>query len=196
VAWLQEAYAKEAELEADLAVHIGMTEKASYKQRLQKHLTETRDHKRRVKRRLKALGADAGTGGVLPGPVAGAAGKTVAIVKGQVGMLRAAVTERVETHLRNAQEELREEHVEIALYARIETFAAETGDAETAKLAAAIRREEERMAKFLDAEITRLVKELVRTEVPREQRPKRAARSRTRAATSRPRRRAPAGAAR
>jgi ferritin-like metal-binding protein YciE len=172
VQWLQEAHAKEAELEADLTAHIGLTQKASYKKRLQTHRTETRDHKRQVARRLKALGGAPGNGGggPIPGPVAEVAGKTVALLKGQLGLARAAATEQVETHLRNAQEELREEHVEIALYSRIETFAAEVGDRETAKLAAGIRREEERMAKFLDAEITRLVKELVRSEVPKDQR--------------------------
>ena len=35
VQWLNEAHAKEAELEADLTAHIGLTEKASYKKRLQ-----------------------------------------------------------------------------------------------------------------------------------------------------------------
>lgn len=169
VQWLQEAHTKEAELEADLTQHIGLTQKVSYKKRLQDHLKETRDHKRRVERRLKQLGGAPG-GGALPGPVGDVAGKTVSLVKGQIGMARAAVTEQVETHLRNAQEELREEHVEIALYSRIETFATEVGDKDTASLAKAIRRDEERMAKFLAAELGRLVKELVRKEIPRDQR--------------------------
>jgi ferritin-like metal-binding protein YciE len=56
VQWLGEAYAKEAELEADLTAHIATTEKMSYKKRLRKHLTETRDHKRRVAARIKKLG--------------------------------------------------------------------------------------------------------------------------------------------
>jgi rubrerythrin len=100
-----------------------------------------------------------------------------------VGAARAAVTQQAETHLRNAQEELREEHVEIALYTRIETFATEVGDRETAQLAKSIRRDEERMAKFLDAELRRLVKDVVRAAVPRNQRPT-TGRRRTRRATS------------
>ena len=178
VQWLQEAHTKEAELEADLAQHIGLTQKASYKKRLQDHLKETRDHKRRVERRLKQLGG-APAGGPLPGPVGEVAGKTVSLVKGQLGVARAVITEQVETHLRNAREELREEHVEIALYNRIETFATEVGDKDTASLAKAIRRDEERMAKFLEAELGRLVKELVRKEVPRDQRDTRPTRSRS-----------------
>jgi ferritin-like metal-binding protein YciE len=169
VQWLNEAHVKEAELEADLVAHISLTQKAAYKKRLQAHLKETRDHKRQVARRIKQLGGVAEVG-PLPGAAGEVAGKAVAAVKGQVGALRAAVTDQAETHLRNAQEELREEHVEIALYSRIETFATEVGDRDTAKLAAGVRRDEERMAKFLDAELKRLVKDVVKASVPRDQR--------------------------
>ena len=173
IQWLNEAHAKEAELEADLTAHIALTQKQSYKKRLQQHLTETRNHKRQVASRIKKLGGQATSGPQLPGvpgAVGEVAGKAVAAVKGQVGTARAAVTEQPETHLRNAQEELREEHVEIAIYSRIVIFAEEVGDRETAQLAKSIRRDEERMAKFLDAELGRLVKELIRAEIPRDQR--------------------------
>lgn len=171
--WLGEAYTKEAELEADLTAHIALTEKMSYKQRLRQHLTETRDHKRRVASRIKQLGGRPTTAPNIPAvptAVGEAAGKAVAAVKGQVGVARALVTEQAETHLRNVQEELREEHVEIAIYTRIETLATAVGDKETAQLAKSIRRDEERMAKFLEAELVRLVKEVVRTEIPKDQR--------------------------
>jgi ferritin-like metal-binding protein YciE len=173
VQWLNEAHAKEAELEADLTAHIALTQKQSYKKRLRRHLTETKDHKRRVASRIKQLGGSASSGPSLPGvpsSVGEAAGKAVAAVKGQVGTARAAVTNQAETHLRNAQEELREEHVEMAIYSRIQAFAEAVGDRETAQLAKAIKRDEERMAKFLDAELGRLVKDVVRAEVPRDQR--------------------------
>jgi ferritin-like metal-binding protein YciE len=174
VQWLNEAHVKEAELEADLTAHIKLTKKAPYKKRLQEHLKETRAHKRSVARRVKQLGGTpAAVKAPVPNVVGEAAGKAVAGVKGQVGAARAFVTSQPETHLRNAQEELREEHVEIALYTRLETLAEEVGDAETAKLARAIRRDEERMAKFLDAELPRLVKELVKEEIPRDQRAQR-----------------------
>ena len=106
----------------------------------------------------------------VPGAIGELAGKTVAAVKGQVGTARALITSQAETHLRNVQEELREEHVEIAIYTRIETLATEVGDRETAQLTRRIRREEERMVKYLDGELQRLVKEVVRAEIPREQR--------------------------
>jgi ferritin-like metal-binding protein YciE len=188
VQWLNEAHAKEAELEADLTAHIALTQKQSYKKRLQQHLKETRDHKRQVASRVKKLGGSASGPSVpgVPGAVGEVAGKAVAAAKGQLGAARAVVTAQAETHLRNAQEELREEHVEIALYSRLEAFANEVGDRETAQLAKSIRRDEERMAKFLDAELTRLVKDVVRAEIPRDQRPTTRRRSRrsTRRTTS------------
>jgi ferritin-like metal-binding protein YciE len=186
VQWLNEAHAKEAELEADLTAHIKLTQKPTYKKRLQQHLKETKEHKRSVARRIKQLGGAATTGPELPGvptAVGEAAGKTVAAVKGQVGAARALVTEQAETHLRNAQEELREEHVEIATYLRIETFAAAVGDKDTETLVKRIGREEARMAKYLTAELPRLVKEVVKSDVPRDQRAKSAARARRTTAT-------------
>jgi ferritin-like metal-binding protein YciE len=172
VQWLNEAHVKEAELEADLSAHIALTQKESYKKRLRAHLTETRDHKRRVAQRIRKLGGQAAAPAapLVPGAAGELAGKAIAAVKGQVGAARAAVTEQAETHLRNAQEELREEHVEIAIYNRIEALANEVGDRDTAQLAKAIRRDEERMAKFLAAELLRLVKDVVRAEIPRDQR--------------------------
>jgi ferritin-like metal-binding protein YciE len=196
VQWLDEAHVKEAELEADLVAHIALTQKASYKKRLQQHLKETRQHKRQVATRIRKFGAKASNPSppVLSGAVGEAAGKAVAAVKGQAGVARAIITGTAETHLHNAQEELRAEHVEIALYTRLEVLATEVGDRDTAQLAKAIRREEERMAKYLTAELTRLVKDVVRDEIPREQRAtktraraKSSSRPKPRARTTRPR---------
>jgi ferritin-like metal-binding protein YciE len=187
VQWLNEAHAKEAELEADLTAHIALTQKQTYKKRLRQHLTETKAHKRRVASRVKQLGGSAVAGPNLPGvpgAVGEVAGKAVAAVKTQVGTARAAVNDETETQLRNAQEELREEQVEIAIYSRIIVFAEAVGDRDTAQLAKAIRRDEERMAKFLEAELSRLVKELVRKQVPRDQRPTRGTGSRSRRSSS------------
>ncbi|HEX6712616.1 MAG TPA: DUF892 family protein [Thermoleophilaceae bacterium] len=173
VQFLNEAHAKEAELEADLTAHISLTGKAPYKKRLQQHLKETRDHKRRVAQRIKQLGGQATSGVRAPGvpdSVGELAGKGIAAVKGQVGVARAALTEQAETHLRNAREELREEWVEIGTYTTIEAIANEVGDKETAQLARDIRRDEEKTARYLEKLIPQLVKDLVKNEVPRDQR--------------------------
>jgi ferritin-like metal-binding protein YciE len=173
VQFLNEAHAKEAELEADLTAHISLTQKPPYKKRLQQHLTETKNHKRRVAQRIKQLGGDA-TAGVrapgLPNAFGELAGKGMAAVKGQVGMARAAVTEQAETHLRNAREELREEWVEIGTYTAIEALANEVGDKETAQLARDIRRDEEKTARYLEKLIPQLVKDVAKNEIPRDQR--------------------------
>ena len=191
VQFLNEAHAKEAELEADLATHINLTQKAPYKKRLQQHLRETKDHKRRVASRIKALRGTPSSGVRAPGVPTGVgelAGKGLAAVKGQVGVARAAVTNQAETHLRNARDELREEYVEIGIYASIEAFATEVGDRETAQLAKSIRRDEQKTADYIERLIPTLVKEVVRAEIPRDQRAKprrRTARKRTTTARSR-----------
>jgi ferritin-like metal-binding protein YciE len=189
VKWLSEAHGKEAELETDLTAHIALTQKPAYKKRLQQHLKETRDHKRRVASRIKQLGGPTGQNliSATSAAVGEITGRTVSAVKGQVGAARAIVTQQAETHLRNAQEEFREEHVEIALYTRIETLATAVGDRETAQLAKSIRRDEERMAKFLLAEIGRLVKDVVRADIPRDQRATSSRRSRSTRSSSRSR---------
>jgi ferritin-like metal-binding protein YciE len=187
VQFLNEAHAKEAELEADLTAHINLTQKAPYKKRLQQHLRETKDHKRRVAQRIKQLGGTPSAGVRAPGvpdAVGELAGKGLAAVKGQVAIARAAITEQAETHLRNAREELREEYVEIGTYLAIETLATEVGDRETAQLAKSIRRDEQKMADYLERLIPQLVKEVVKAEIPRDQR-KPAGRKRTTTARKR-----------
>src|SRR4051794_32782451 len=173
VQFLNEAHAKEAELEADLTAHISLTQKAPYKKRLQQHLTETRDHKRRVSQRIKQLGGQATSGVRAPGvpdAVGELAGKGIAAVKGQVGVARAAITEQAETHLRNAREELREEYVEIGTYTAIEALANEVGDKDTARLAREIKRDEQKTADYLEKLIPQLIKDVVKNEIPRDQR--------------------------
>src|SRR3954454_3315216 len=188
VQFLNEAHAKEAELEADLTAHINLTQKAPYKKKLQEHLKETRDHKRRVAQRIKQLGGQATRGVRAPGvpdAVGELAGKGVAAVKGQLGVARAALTEQAETHLRNAREELREEWVEIGTYTAIEAFATEVGDKDTAKLARDIRRDEEKTARYLEKLIPQLVKEVVKNEIPRDQRAQSGGRRRSSSSRSR-----------
>src|SRR5436305_15346460 len=109
--WLNEAHAKEAELEVALTAHIGLTEKRAYKDRLRRHLTETRDHKRRVASRIKQLGGSPVAGPNLPGvpdAVGEVAGKAVAAVKTQGGSARAAVGGDAEAQARSARAERRE----------------------------------------------------------------------------------------
>jgi hypothetical protein len=68
--------------------------------------------------------------------------------------------------LRNARDEYWNEFEEIAMYTAIETLAETVGDKDTAKLARGIKREEQRMAKFIEGQIPQLTKAVAREEIP------------------------------
>jgi ferritin-like metal-binding protein YciE len=157
VQYLSEAYGKERELEAALQAHIAMTAKGPYKKRLQQHLKETKQHAKQVERRIKKLG---GGGQTLQGTV----GKLQAAAKGPLHAIRGSG--EMEKMLKNAKTEYFNEHEEIATYLAIETLAEKVRDSETAKLAKAIRREEERMAQFLQGQIKQLTNAVVREDIP------------------------------
>jgi ferritin-like metal-binding protein YciE len=161
VQYLSEAYGKERELEAALQAHIAMTGKGPYKKRLQQHLKETKGHAKQVERRIKKLG---GGGQTLQGTV----GKLTAAAKGPLHAIRGGSEQ--EKMLKNAKTEYFNEHEEIATYLAIETLAEKVNDSETAKLARGIRREEERMATFLQGQIKQLTNAVVKEEIPAAQR--------------------------
>jgi ferritin-like metal-binding protein YciE len=170
VQYLNEAYGKERELETALQAHIGMTTRPPYKKRLQQHLKETKGHARAVERRIKQLGGKADAT-PAPGPVGEVASaattvasKAVSAAKGPLHAFRG--TGENEKMLKNAKTEYWNEHEEIATYTAIETLAESVGDRDTAKLARDIRREEERMAKFLQSQIPALSKSVAREEIP------------------------------
>jgi ferritin-like metal-binding protein YciE len=157
VQYLSEAYGKERELETALQAHIAMTSKGPYKKRLQQHLKETKQHAKQVERRIKKLG---GGGQTLQTAV----GKLTAAAKGPLHAIRGDSEQ--EKMLKNAKTEYFNEHEEIATYLAIETLAEKVSDRETAKLAKAIRREEERMAGFLQGQIKQLTGAVAREEIP------------------------------
>jgi rubrerythrin len=89
----------------------------------------------------------------------------MAVAKGPLHMIRGSGEQ--EKMLKNAKTEYFNEHEEIANYLAIEIFAEKVGDRETAKLAKSIRRDEERMARFLEGQIKALSRAVVSDEVPR-----------------------------
>ncbi|HEY0631952.1 MAG TPA: DUF892 family protein [Thermoleophilaceae bacterium] len=167
IQYLNEAYGKEKQLETALQAHITLTTRPPYKKRLQQHLKETKQHSKLLERRIKKLGGTAEAGPDLPGPteaVANLAGRAVAAAQGPLHALRG--TGEAEKMLKNAKDEYHEEAEEIANYTAIETLADVVGDKETAKIARGIRREEERMAKFLEKLIPQLTKAVAQEEIP------------------------------
>jgi ferritin-like metal-binding protein YciE len=192
IQYLNEAYGKERELETALQAHIKLTTRDAYKKRLKAHLTETKGHARDVKARIRKLGGEA-TEIDVPGPAVitevatgaqAVASKAVALAQGPLHALRG--TSEQERQLKNAKTEYASEHEEIAMYTAIETLAEALGDDETAKLARAIRRDEERMATYLAKLIPSLTKAVVTEEIPASER-KPAAPRRTSPAASRAR---------
>ena len=166
VQYLSEAYGKEKELETALEAHIAMTTRQPYKKRLREHLKETKSHARELERRIKKIG---GGGPALAEKVAGPAlGKAKSLAKGPLHMVRG--TGEAEKMLKNAKTEYFNEHEEIATYTAIEALAESVGDDDTAKLARAIRRDEERMASYLAKQIPVLAKAVVKEEVPANER--------------------------
>ncbi len=157
VQYLSEAYGKERELEAALMAHIGMTAKGPYKKRLQQHLKETKAHANQVERRIKKLGGGGQT-------LQNAAGKLTAVAKAPLHAIRG--DGEAEKMLKNAKTEYFNEHEEIATYLAIERLAEKVRDSETAKLAKAIRREEERMATYLQGQIKQLTNSVVQEDIP------------------------------
>lgn len=190
IQYLNEAYGLEQRLETALQAHIGVASYEPYKKRLREHLTETKRHGREVGKRIKQLGGEATTID-SPGPsavgeaaqaVLGGAQKAVALAQGPLHALRG--TSDAERQLKNAKSEYSDEAEEIATYSAIEALAAALSDRDTQLLARAIRREEERMRSYLEKEIPRFTRSVVKAEIPASQRAK-ATRSRSKA-TRRP----------
>jgi len=163
--YLNEAYGKEKQLETALQAHISMTTPASYKKRLQEHLKETKAHARAVERQIKRHGGSAGS---LAASAQEAANRAAALAQGPLHMVRG--TGEQERLLRNARTEYQDEAEEIASYTAIESLAETLGDDETAKLARSIRRDEEKMARFLERLIPTLTKAVAREEIPASER--------------------------
>jgi ferritin-like metal-binding protein YciE len=181
VQYLIEAYSKERELERSLQAHIAMTDRKPYKKRLQDHLRETKRHAKQVEQRARKLGA----GGLVTDAVKEGTAlvkQAAALGKGQLHAARGSGLE--EKLLKNAKTEYSEEHEEIATYRAIETLAEEIGDKETAKIARQIRREEERMASFLERQIPVLTRAVAKAEIPSAERNGSSGSSRRRSSSS------------
>jgi ferritin-like metal-binding protein YciE len=168
IQYLNEAYGKEKELETALEAHITMALRDTYKKRLKDHLKETKGHARLLERRIKKLGGKAGPLTDVAQVAQTATKKAAALAQGPLHAARGLSP--AEKQLKNAKTEYSEEHEEIANYTALETFAEAVGDKDTAKLARDIRRDEERMAKFLAGQISVMSKQVAREEIPAAQR--------------------------
>ena len=161
VQYLNEAHATEGALVRDLQAQIAMTPAGSYRSALEKHLDETRSHAERIQTRLGELDASANPILAGIGLVETAIGQTVAFWKAPLNLVRGTGGE--EKLLKNAKDAAASEALEIATYIAIERLAQAVGDDKTAKLAASIRADEEKMLERVLTEIPKLTDAVVVT---------------------------------
>ena len=176
VQYLNEAYGKEKQLETVLQAQIKLMQKPVIKKRLQDHLKETKAQSKGLERRIKQLGGKADAQN-LPGPdlagdavgaVASVANKAMAAAKAPVQALRG--TSPADNMLRNMRDAYWNEAEEIAHYTLIEALADQLKDRDTVKLAKEFRRQEERMQNFIEKQMPGLVKDVVKSEIPKAER--------------------------
>ena len=163
VQYLNEAHAHETGLVRVLQEQIAMTPRGSYRDALELHLRETRQHASRVQGRLRELGE----GGSLLQAGIGLAESVVAqglaLGKAPFDLLRGTGGE--EKVLKNAKDAAATEALEIATYTSLERLANALGDTETARLAVSLRRDEERMLERILREIPELTDAVVGADV-------------------------------
>ena len=143
VQYLNEAHATEMGLTRVLQSQIAMTPRGSYRSALERHLDETRSHAERVQARLSELDAGGNPLSAGLGIVESVLAQALAVTKTPLDLLRGSGGE--EKLLKNAKDTCATEALEIATYTALEHVAERVGDAKTAKLAASIRADEERM---------------------------------------------------
>ena len=163
VQYLDEAHATEAGLTRVLESQIAMTPRGAYRNALEQHLGETRDHAARVRERLRELRQAQNPMLAGIGFVETVIGQTLALWKAPLDLMRGTSGE--EKLLKNAKDTCATEALEIATYTALEQVARAVGDDATAKLAASIRADEEKMLARVTAELPKLARAVVRAEV-------------------------------
>jgi ferritin-like metal-binding protein YciE len=135
---IDEALAMEQNVLRMLDGLISTTDDEEIRSDLRHHKLETEQHAERLEKRLAAHDAS-------PSTVREAAGIMNALMKSVVDMVR---TEKAG---RNARDGYATEHLEIASYQLLERVAQKAGDEETADVARQNRKDEEAMAKKIEA---------------------------------------------
>jgi ferritin-like metal-binding protein YciE len=161
--YLGEAETTEQALVRVLQSQIAMTPRGAYRTALEQHLGQTRDHAARVAERRREIGQGWNPLTAAVGAVGSVVGQALALGKTPFDLLRGSGGE--EKVLKNAKDAYASEALEIATYTAIERLAAAVGDDETARLAASIRADEEKMLERILREIPKLTEAVVRAEV-------------------------------
>jgi ferritin-like metal-binding protein YciE len=163
VQYLDEAHANELALVRVLQSQIAMTPRGTYRSALETHLGETRRHAARVQTRLGELSSGGNPLQFLGGVAQTVAGQALALAKTPLDLVRGSGGE--EKVLKNAKDACATEALEIATYTAIERLARSVGDEQTAKLAASIRADEQKMLDRIMRELPRLTAAVVGADV-------------------------------
>ena len=163
VQYLGEAQPARIGLVSVLRSQIAITPRGSYRDGLQKHLGETREHARRVEQRLGEIDQGHHMVQALVGFTETVISQTLALGKMPFDLLRGSGGE--EKVLKNAKDACASEALEIATYTALERLAAKVGDEQTAQLARSIRGDEERMLERIMREIPKLTDAVVGAEI-------------------------------
>lgn len=126
-----------------LQSQIAMTPGGNYRDGLESHLRETREHASRVQRRLDEVGQSSNPIRAGVGLVQSVVGQVLALGKTPLDLVRGTGGE--EKVLKNAKDACATEALEIATYTAIERLASSVGDKATQALAASIRADEQKM---------------------------------------------------
>ncbi|MGH2942978.1 MAG: DUF892 family protein [Solirubrobacteraceae bacterium] len=163
VQYLGEAQASEQALVRVLQAQIAMTPHGAYRTAIEQHLDQTRDHAERVGKRQRELSPRGNPLTSVVGAVESAVGQALALGKTPLDLVRGSGGE--EKVLKNAKDACASEALEIATYTAIERLAGAVGDDRTARLAASIRADEEKMLERVLREIPKLTDAVVRAEI-------------------------------
>ncbi len=164
--YLGEAHASELGFARALQSKIAITPRGSYRDGLQEHLRETRDHARRVQKRLRELEGARSPAAAFVGFSEALVAQTIALSKLPWDLLRGTSGE--EKVLKQAKDGCAAEALEIATYTALGRLAAGVGDGQTAELAASIRDDEQRMLARIFDELPALTDAVLAAEVGRE----------------------------
>ena len=162
VQYLNEAHATELALVRELQAQIAMTPKGGYRNGLEQHLRETREHSRRIEERLGELGQGSNPLQLGVGVVQTVAGQALALAKAPLNVVRGSGGE--EKVLKNAKDACASEALEIATYTSLARLARVAGDRRTERLAESVLADEQRMLDRVLGEIPRLTDAVARAE--------------------------------
>lgn len=146
ISWLRDAHAMERSMAAVLERHIADAQDApEFREQLERHLVETRDHARRLEECLESLNATSSTAKDIAANLMGA----------MQGVATSAFRDEI---VKNALAEYAMEHFEIACYSSLIAAAEEAGLVDIAHTCSDLLREETRMALWLEDEIPKLTR--------------------------------------